>query len=283
MNIEAEHRLMLESQLHNAINNNELQLHYQPQFSTSDGSIHSVEALLRWQQKDGTYVGPDEFIPVLEETGLINRVGAWVIDHACAQLNQWHQQGFNHLCISVNLSSVQLHDKQLAHYIESTLKQHQLDGAHLELEITESVLVRQDESIEKTFKALIDLGIKFAIDDFGTGYSSLCYLHRLSIDILKIDRTFIEKIPGNEASEAIARAIVGLGKSMQLTLVAEGAENEAQCAFISELGCDYVQGFLLSRPQTAEKITELLQKNQTENSDCRRYIKRLFSLTQNSS
>lgn len=261
MNIQAEQRMAIENDLRNALINHEFFLLYQPQYAVSDGRIKSAEALLRWNKPDGTCVGPADFIPVLEETGQIIPVGAWVIDQACRQCAQWQQAGWSELRIAVNLSSHQLSDQNLAQHIADTLTKYQLTPGCLELEITESMLVRQDANIGKNFDQLVKLGVQLAVDDFGTGYSSLSYLHRLSIDTLKIDRSFIEKIPGNEDSEAIARAIVGLGKSLRLVLVAEGIENEAQCTFVSDLGCDFVQGFLLSKPVNAEEFAVLLKNS----------------------
>jgi len=261
MNIQAEQRMAMENDLRNALVNHEFSLLYQPQFAVTDGRIKSAEALLRWNKPDGSLVGPADFIPVLEETGQIIPVGAWVIDQACRQCAQWQQAGWPELRLAVNLSSHQLSDQNLAQYVADTLTKYQLTPGCLELEITESMLVRQDAKIGKVFDQLVKLGVKLAVDDFGTGYSSLSYLHRLSIDTLKIDRSFIEKIPGNEDSESIARAIVGLGKSLRLSLVAEGIENEAQCTFVSGLGCDYVQGFLLSKPVSAEEFAVLLKNS----------------------
>ncbi|MFV2061790.1 MAG: putative bifunctional diguanylate cyclase/phosphodiesterase, partial [Gammaproteobacteria bacterium] len=225
MNIQAEQRLSIENDLRKAIDKNEFFLNYQPQFDTQEQTIKAAEALLRWRKSDGTVISPDNFIPILEETGQINVVGAWVLNEACSQLANWHAAGWKGLRISVNLSSYQLNDQNLVNYIAELLEKYNLPADSLELEITESMLVRNDDQIEKTFEQLVGLGIRLAVDDFGTGYSSLSYLHRLSIDTLKIDRSFIEKIPGNKNSEAIARAIVGLGKSLNLTLIAEGVEN----------------------------------------------------------
>ncbi len=258
MNKQAEKRLTLETELHRAISKSEFQLYYQPQFDSIDGEIKSVEALIRWINQDGQCIGPDEFIPVLEETGKIIEVGRWVIEESCRQLAMWHAAGWNNMRVAVNISSQQLNDESIVLFIKEELEKNHIKAEYLELEITESMLVRQASSIEQVFEKLVALGVRLAVDDFGTGYSSLSYLHRLSIDTLKIDRSFVENIPGNENSEAITRAIVGLAKSLKLTLVAEGIETQEQRAFVSDLGCDYLQGYMLSRPVTAEKIDELL-------------------------
>jgi diguanylate cyclase (GGDEF)-like protein len=261
MNQNVDARLAIENELRYALGKKEFLLHYQPQYHVLDGRIKGAEALLRWCKKDEMCVGPDIFIPVLEETGQIKEVGAWVIEEACRQLSEWNKCGWDHLRMSVNVSSYQLSDVQLPEKIAASLKRYQIDPMNLELEITESMLVRQDDIVEDVIQRLVALGVRMAVDDFGTGYSSLSYLHRLSIDTLKVDRSFVEKIPGNANSEAIAKAIVGLAKSLQLEVVAEGVERQEQCDFISLLGCDYVQGFLLSKPVSAKDFTRLLEKD----------------------
>lgn len=262
MNDLTEHRLSIENDLRHAVTNNEFSLHFQPQFDVKSGRIMAAEALLRWCKADGSCIEANEFIPILEESGQIINVGTWVIENACQHLSQWHAAGWDHLRISINLSSLQLNNQELAQDIADILDKYQLPADCLELEITESMLVRHDSKVEKTFEQLVKLGIRLAVDDFGTGYSSLSYLHRLSIDTLKIDRTFIEQVPGNNDSETITRAIVGLGKGLHLTVIAEGVENEEQRNFVNELGCDYIQGFLLSKPLTKESFEELLVSNQ---------------------
>ena len=259
MNENVEDRLFIETELRQALKNKEFLLHYQPQYHVQDGRIKGVEALLRWCKKDEMCIGPDVFIPVLEETGQIKEVGAWVVEEACRQLSEWNKRGWDHMRMSVNVSSHQLSDVELPDVIAASINRYQIDPGHLELEITESMLVRQEAIVEDVLQRLVALDVRLAIDDFGTGYSSLSYLHRLSIDTLKVDGSFVEKIPGNANSEAIAKAIVGLAKSLQLEVVAEGVESQEQCDFISRLGCDYVQGFLLSKPVSAKDFTHLLE------------------------
>lgn len=254
----ADNRFSIENDLRLSVLNNEFSLHYQPQFDAKNKTIKAVEALLRWRKPDGSYSPPNEFIPILEETGQIITVGAWVLEHACRQLSQWHAAGWDHLRLSVNLSSIQLNNEELASNITRVLDKYKLPSACLELEITESILIRHDSTVETNLKQLVKLGVRLAIDDFGTGYSSLSYLHRLSIDTLKIDRSFIENVPGDKNSEAIVHAIVGLSRGLNLTLVAEGVENDKQRAFVTELGCDYIQGFLFSRPLPQEEFGQLL-------------------------
>lgn len=273
MNIQAEARLSIENDLRQAVNRNEFVLHYQPQYQMSDGRIKSCEALLRWFKADGQCIDPEVFIPVLEETRQIHEVGAWVIGEACRQLSEWQAMGIDELNMSINLSSQQLFDKNLPQLIEENMQRYALKPGNIELEITESMLVRQDKTVVDVLHKLVQMGIRLAVDDFGTGYSSLSYLHRLSIDTLKIDRSFVKEIPGNENSEAIARAIVGLGKSLQLTLIAEGIENNDQLDFMRELECDYVQGFLLSEPLTAEALAALLQSDQEKTGPKSQFFK----------
>lgn len=265
MNACTKQRMHLENELRSALKNNEFALYYQPQYSVRDGRIKSAEALLRWNRADGSCVEPAEFIPLLEETGMIHEVGAWIIEDACRQLAQWRKAGFKNLRISVNLSSLQLKDKRVVQLILSMIAKYRVPAHCLELEITESMLVRHGQGVEETFEQLNKCGVRLAVDDFGTGYSSLSYLHRLSINALKIDRSFIEQIPGNANSEAIARAIVALGKSLNLTLIAEGVENRKQLAFVRELGTDYIQGYLMGKPLTATAFRNLLDTNAKNN------------------
>lgn len=261
MNAQVIKKMSMETELREALSQQQFELHYQPQYGAVDGEIKGCEALLRWHKSESELVPPDDFIPVLEETGLIKQVGAWVIDAACAQLANWHAQGWDSLRMSVNISSYQLDDPKLLNHIQDCLHRYKLQPEWLELEITESMLVRHDPMTMKILKGLVDLNLRIAIDDFGTGYSSLSYLHRMSVDTLKIDRAFVANIPGDEDSEAIARAIVGLGKSVRLNLVAEGIETVSQATFLRELGCDLLQGYLFSKPVTADVFQQLLTEH----------------------
>lgn len=263
MNMRATERLAMENRLRGALDRNEFELHYQPQYDAQSGKILSVEALLRWRNDQGELVQPDTFIPLLEETGLINEVGAWVIDHACGQLTRWHEQGWNQLRLAINISSHQVSNPQLPHHVEFALNHWKLAPDRLELEITESLMVNQNAVTEDVLNRLVGLGVSLAVDDFGTGYSSLSYLHRMSINTLKIDRAFVTNIPDNENSMSIARAIVGLGKSLHLSLVAEGVETQAQYDFLRDLGCNLIQGYLFSRPVTADAISRLMEQGST--------------------
>jgi len=269
MNALAVKKLNMEMELREALNQQQFELYYQPQYDATGFEVKGCEALLRWRRSEGKLVLPDDFIPVLEETGLIKPVGAWVIDAACAQLAFWHHQGHDTLRMSVNISSHQLDDPNLLGHLEDCLHRHKLKPERLELEITESMLVRHDPETMKILKGMIDLGLRLAIDDFGTGYSSLSYLHRMSIDTLKIDRAFVANIPGDEGSEAIVRAIIGLGKSMNLNLVAEGVESTSQAEFLRKLGCNLLQGYLFSKPVTADAFQQLLQVDASPTASAR--------------
>jgi EAL domain-containing protein (putative c-di-GMP-specific phosphodiesterase class I) len=254
MNARMAEHLAMENDLRTALDRGAFAVHYQPQYDVATGKLIGVESLLRWRQANGELVPPDTFIPLLEDTGLINRIGAWVLDRACGQLAQWRARGLRDVRISVNVSGHQLRDPALPEQVAEVLARHRLPADLLELEITESMLVRQGPSVGGIIEQLVDLGVRLAVDDFGTGYSSLSFLHRLSIDTLKIDRAFVRMLPAHEASAAIARAIVGLGNSMRLTLVAEGVETWEQREFLRGIGCHIMQGYLFSPPVPAEDL-----------------------------
>jgi diguanylate cyclase (GGDEF)-like protein/PAS domain S-box-containing protein len=260
MSARAFERLTLESSLRHAIERNEFRLVYQPQIDTASGAILGVEALLRWQHPDFGLVAPAEFIPLLEETGHIVAVGEWVFHTACKQLRAWHAAGWPALRMAVNLSPRQFQTAGLAMMIERGLAATGCAPGLLELEITESVLLQHSPATLDALAALHALGVRLAIDDFGTGYSSLGYLHRYSIDTLKIDRSFVHDVPGDADDSALASAIIVLAQSLKLNVIAEGVETEAQRGFLQERGCRIMQGYLFSRPLPAEDITRLLEK-----------------------
>ena len=213
---------------------------------------------MRWQHPDFGLVAPAEFIPLLEETGLIVPVGDWVLHSACAQLRTWHAAGWPQLRMAVNLSPRQFQNAGLAETVERVLSTLGGGPALLELEITESVLLRHTATTLETLEALHAFGARLAIDDFGTGYSSLSYLRRYSIDTLKIDRSFVRDVPGDADDSALASAIIVLAQSLKLDVIAEGVETEAQRDFLRARGCHQMQGYLFSRPLPAEDITRLL-------------------------
>ena len=221
-------------------------LHYQPQINIATGELVGVEALLRWQH-DGQPVPPSRFVPLLEETGLILPVGAWLIDRACSDLCTWRQQGGPNLRMAVNLSVRQISQVNLVEVIQQTLSHYGLDGADIELEITESILV--DEGIDMlVFDRLRSMGLQLAIDDFGTGYSSLSRLKVLPVNSLKIDRSFITDIGSDSNCDALTSAIIALAQRLELTVTAEGVETGLQLDFLRVEGCDQVQGDLFAGP-----------------------------------
>ena len=260
MNADAQKRMRIQTDLHTALKNNEFLLHYQPQIRLSDGRISGIEALIRWQNADGQMLPPSEFIPIAEQSGLIIQMGQWVLREACRQLAAWHQQGQTQLVVAVNLSSHQFRHGNIVETISSALHDFGLPPQCLELELTESILIQDTESVISTLHTLKHIGVKLAIDDFGTGYSSLSYLKRLSVDKLKIDKSFIRDLHKDQDSAEIVRAIIQLGHILQLTVIAEGVETEQQLAFLTDSHCDEIQGYLFSRPVAAEYIPEILAR-----------------------
>lgn len=260
MNADAQKRMRIQTDLHTALKNNEFLLHYQPQIRLSDGRISGIEALIRWQNADGQMLPPSEFIPIAEQSGLIIQMGQWVLREACRQLAVWHQQGQTQLVVAVNLSSHQFRHGNIVETISAALHDFGLPPQCLELELTESILIQDTESVISTLHTLKHIGVKLAIDDFGTGYSSLSYLKRLSVDKLKIDKSFIRDLHKDQDSSEIVRAIIQLGHILQLTVIAEGVETEQQLAFLTDSHCDEIQGYLFSRPVAAENIPEILAR-----------------------
>lgn len=252
-------RLTLENDLRMALERAEFVLHYQPQVDIETGRVVGVEALLRWQHAERGLVDPPDFIPLLEETGLIAPVGSWVLETALAQLRDWHRAGWQSLAIAVNLSSRQFHEPGLAERLAGCVQKHALPAHCVELEITESTLLQHIPATTATLEKLSELGFGIALDDFGTGYSSLSYLRRFPIDALKIDRSFVRDIPDDANDSAITRAIVVMAQSLQLRLVAEGVELQQQRDFLRSLGCTTMQGYLFSRPLDAAAMTRYLQ------------------------
>jgi diguanylate cyclase (GGDEF)-like protein/PAS domain S-box-containing protein len=258
MNTDAKKRMRVQTDLHVALKNNEFLLHYQPQIRLADGQISGVEALIRWQHPQGALVPPGQFIPIAEQSGLIIPIGTWILYEACRQCALWRQNGLDHLTVSVNLSALQFRRGNIIETVQSALQQYQLPPESLELELTESILLQDTESAINTLRTLKNLGIKLSIDDFGTGYSSLSYLKRLAVDKLKIDQSFIRDLSTDADSAAIARAIIQLGQTLQVEVIAEGVETEQQLAFLEDCGCNEVQGYLFSRPVAAAHIPKII-------------------------
>jgi diguanylate cyclase (GGDEF)-like protein len=257
--VETRHRL--EVLLRNALTRAEFRLHYQPKADLASGRVTGCEALLRWQPEGRPMVAPDQFIGILEETGLIVPVGAWVFQEACGQLTAWQAQGQRPLNLAVNLSARQFRHAGLVGQIAAVLAQTGFDPARLEIELTESMLIDDTEAVERILAELRAMGVRIAIDDFGTGQSSLRYLKRFNVDTLKIDRSFVKDTPDDPEDSAIATAVIALGHSLGLDVVAEGVETAAQIEFLRSRGCDQLQGYLLSRPLAADAFADWLREH----------------------
>ncbi len=246
--------LAFASELESAIAHQQFYLVFQPQINFQSGQVMGVEALIRWQHPQLGVVSPVKFIGVAERTGLIVPMGAWVLRTACMQTASWTAPGLVNLKVSVNVSPLQLRSPGFVAFVSKVLQETGLSAERLVLELTESAFVHNDSHGAETMLKLKQMGIKLAIDDFGTGYSCLAYLRDIPGDYLKVDRSFVRELPGQERSEAVTRAIVALGKSLHYQIVAEGVETEAQADFLKALGCDLVQGFLYAKPMPAEAL-----------------------------
>mgnify|MGYP001008620645 CR=1 FL=1 len=250
-------RMELERRIRQAVEHNEFLLVYQPRYAVAAGRITGFEALLRWRHPERGLVSPDEFIGVLEETGLVVPVGRWVLSEALAQVREWRQRHPD-ISVSVNVSQRQLQEGTLHQFIAILLNELGLNGNALELEITESQLMDDPDDAIAQLEDLHRLGLRVAIDDFGTGYSSLAHLRKLPIDILKIDKAFVADLPGDADSGVIIETILGMARTLRLSVVAEGVENEAQARFLGNLGVTEIQGFWFSRPIPGENVLPLL-------------------------
>lgn len=275
MNAKALKRLALESSLRRAVERNEFEVYYQPQISIATGEVVGMEALVRWQHPDLGLVSPNEFIPLAEDTGLIVPIGEWVLRTACSQNKAWQDEGCVMLPLSVNLSARQFQQQDLSDLVGRILIETKLDPHFLELELTESSIMKNAESAVVMLDKLKTMGVKISIDDFGTGYSSLGYLKRLPIDILKIDSSFIRDVTINPNDATLVEAIVTLAHNLRLKVIAEGVETEEQLKFLHELGCDAWQGYLFSRPVPAVAFKELLDK--CRRPDYERVVPQLLS------
>jgi diguanylate cyclase (GGDEF)-like protein len=240
-------RAALLNDLRHAVARNELELHYQPRIDWRRGTVACAEALLRWRHPQRGFVPAGTFIELLEETGLIDAVGLWVIEQATSQLARWRAQGLQLDSVAVNLSTRQLHSPSLPARVELALQRAQLHSGDLELEVTESIFVGDATSAIRTLHQLHDAGIRIALDDFGTGYSSLSYLHKLPIAVLKVDRSFVTELGERESALALTRSIVALARALHMRVVAEGVETTLQAELLTTLGCDELQGFLFAR------------------------------------
>ena len=257
MHAQALSRLQMETDLRRALHRGELRLHYQPIVSLATGTIAGVEALCRWQHPEQGLIQPADFIPTAEETGLIVPLGEWVLREGCRQLAEWRGALGARIAMSVNLSARQVAQPGLVDTVRDALAESGLKPRHLKLEITESALL-ESEAAEAVLGELQALGIEMQLDDFGTGYSSLAALHRLPLKALKVDRTFVARMGEGSAPSQLVRTIALMAKGLELAVIAEGVETEAQLAGVRAVGCDYAQGFLISRPVEADAMREML-------------------------
>lgn len=263
MNDKVANRLRMETHLRKAIQLNELEVYYQPKVSLRTKKIVGMEALVRWNSQALGFVSPANFIPLAEETGLIVQIGSWVLKTACAQAVTWQKAGYGDLLMAVNLSARQFGQKELVKTISETLKETGLEASLLELELTESMLMSDAKEVQKTLKKIKSLGVHLSIDDFGTGYSSLAYLKNLPVDTLKIDKTFTDEISSYHEKAPIVDSIIALAKNLNLNVVAEGVESYEQIRHLAAQGCDEIQGYYFSKPETAEIIEGLLNSETT--------------------
>jgi diguanylate cyclase (GGDEF)-like protein len=257
-------RLALEHNLKRALERNELLLHYQPKIDIATGRIVGTEALVRWQHPQWGLILPDRFIPIAEETGLIVPIGEWVLNTACKQNRTWQNAGLPPISVAVNVSLRQFKQDSLSKTVARILVEADLNPEHLELELTESMVMHDADAAVDILHELQSLGVRLSLDDFGTGYSSLSYLRRLPMDTLKIDRSFVKDIGDHEGSDdgILAQAIISLGHSLRLRVIAEGVENAAQLQFLEKHGCDEAQGYYFGKPLPAHEHAELLESRQ---------------------
>ena len=274
INARSAERLKLANELRKAVENNELELYYQPKVNVKTEKIAGVEALLRWQHPEFGMVSPGKFIPVAEETGLIIPISDWVINEACRQAVQWQQEGYGIVPVAVNVASQHFKQKKLLKTVAHALRQSRLDPGCLELELTEGVMLENAEETIATMNRLKQMGVKLALDDFGTGYSSLSYLTRFPIDTLKIDQSFIRDIHVNTANAAIVTAIVVMAHSLGMEVVVEGVETEGQSVMLSGKNCDIYQGFYFYRPMPVQELNKVLTMQRQSEFSAGKTVKR---------
>ena len=262
LNAAAMQRFNMQNDLHRALENDELELFYQPQVDLQSGHLVGAECLLRWQHPELGIVSPSRFIPIAEDTGLITSIGEWVLRTACAQSRVWQDRGFPAVRMAVNLSARQFRSRNLVETVREILEETQLPVQLLELEVTEGAIMADIDRTISTLRALSEMGVRIAVDDFGTGYSSLAYLAQFPLDVLKIDQSFVRDVVDRSDVACVVAAIVGLAHSLDLTVVAEGVESQEQLEFLRTLGCEEIQGYLYSRPLAASDFEELLMRDE---------------------
>ena len=262
MDREVREQVLLEAHLRQALSKDELRLEYQPQVCLRSGMIVGVEALIRWQHPLFGMIQPDRFIPIAEASGLIIPIGEWALRSAALQQVAWARANHAPLRMGINLSARQFHDTDLVAQVENAIAYSDITPQQIELEITETVLMEDAATAERVLHKLSAMGVSIAIDDFGTGYSSLAYVKAFPIDRIKVDRSFIQDIPGDATGSVITQSILSLAKSLGLHTIAEGVETQEQVDFLRSHGCDELQGYLLSRPLPPTQVEELLDQHQ---------------------
>jgi EAL domain-containing protein (putative c-di-GMP-specific phosphodiesterase class I) len=260
MNQRSVAKVQLNTDLRRALERDEFTLHYQPKVDLASGNLRGIEALLRWKHPSRGLVSPGEFIPALEDSGLILPVGEWVIAEACRQLHRWAEAGSMPVPVAVNLSPKQFRRRDLDALIRAALVRTGVSAEFLELEITESCLMENPEDAVRALRNLRAAGLRISVDDFGTGYSSLSYLTRLPLSALKIDRSFVRDAESSIEAASIVRAVIDMAQNLRLTVIAEGVETEQQAAFLRRHGCDQAQGYFYGRPVPADEITPRLAR-----------------------
>jgi diguanylate cyclase (GGDEF)-like protein len=258
MNVRALARRSLEADLCRALERGEFQLHYQPKVTLRTGAIIGAEALIRWFHPQRGPVPPDQFVTIAEECGFITNIGRWVLREACRQTRAWQDVGLPSMGIAVNVSAMELRDKEFAATVRSILTETRLESHYLELELTETFLMQDSQATATVLETLKDIGVRIALDDFGTGYSSLSYLKRFPIDTLKIDRSFVCNIATDPDDACIVSAVIGMGEGLHMRVVAEGVETEEQLEYLQEQNCPEGQGYYFSRPLTSTEFAALL-------------------------
>jgi diguanylate cyclase (GGDEF)-like protein/PAS domain S-box-containing protein len=266
MNAKALQRQSIENGLRMAIERQSFVLHYQPKFDLQSGAITAVEALVRWRHPMRGVLPPSEFISIAEESGLIVPLGRWVLHEGCRQAKEWRDAGLTPIKMAINVSAVELRAKSFVEDVRAVLQDTGFDPACLELELTETFLLQDPKSTAAVLNTLKGLGVHIALDDFGTGYSSLSYMRRFPIDTLKIDESFVRDVVSDGDSASVVQAIINMGKSLHMRVVAEGVETREQLHFLQERACPEAQGFFLARPVTAKHMTRLLEADSTTGS-----------------
>jgi EAL domain-containing protein (putative c-di-GMP-specific phosphodiesterase class I) len=264
MNVRAVERQSIEESLRRALERQEFTLHYQPKVNLSTGEITGAEALIRWTHPTRGPISPGQFIPVAEDCGLILPIGNWVLREACLQAQAWVHAGLPLSTMAVNISAIQFRNENFLEGVSAVLKDTGLDPRSLELELTESVLMKHAESAESILKTLRARGVQVAVDDFGTGYSSLSYLRKFPIDALKIDQSFVRQITTAPDETTIVTAVISMGRSLKLRVVAEGVETQKELAFLQAHHCDEAQGYYFSRPVLPHQFAKLLETGISE-------------------